>query len=235
MRIVVLHAEGDLASDEIVAAVRSDEILRFSIGRRPVALSLRSVQVVLVWSAAAAKLGWSHFAPLVQGVARGVVVVVGGVEAPAEAQAFHLVRWDRNGATRLAGVLHASGEAAETGNGALNGLAKGAAAGLAAAVGVLAAGSSPVVNAAPIAVSRREEQARSGSAEAPAQTPARREAPAPATIAAVQLSGDSGPGATSTAAAALAQELVQSNTISIPQHKANPHAKGLPKLLNFNL
>lgn len=232
MRIVILHARGDVAADEVVVALRHEDILRFAIGVHPVDLRLGDVQVVVVWSRQAAELGWERFTALTSEASAMVAVLIGDIEAPAGAPAS--VRWDRTGEGRLTSLLSDRRGEAEVGGGALGGMAKGAAAGLVAAVGVLAAGAGPAVSAMPIAVSRREDQSQAKTTAPQAQSAIKREAPSQSVVAAINLDRPSQPLTSEQAAEALALELVQSLDVSVPPAPARK-GPAFPKLVDFNV
>lgn len=129
-----------------------------AIGGRPVPVHLASVDVLVVWSAAAAELGWACFAALLLPSCNVFVVNADGSALPAEIAARHTqIAWREGEGIRL-NLEHSLDPAGQTIGPRADGQANLAkiAAGAVAAMGVLAAGAGQQVPVNPVAISRRE-------------------------------------------------------------------------------
>lgn len=223
MRLVILHAQLDSSSDEVVSSLSHADPLRLALGDKPSSLRFGAgARVVVIWGAAALALGWERFAALLGADAQVLIVSTDDTPPPRVSQRIQVLRWNIGlGGARLLAALSSSGDGAEEAGegGLLNAASKGAVAGLAAAVGVLAAGSAPVAAApSPIAISRREEtQQRAAERETERQPQAVSRAQVKQTVAAIDLGSEETESVgLGEAAEALAAEWVQNQAVKRP-------------------
>lgn len=240
MPLVMLHARHDPAAEEVAAALAEAPVLRLAIGAEPTDLLLADVSVLVVWSRAAAALGWERFAPLLSQDATVWLVRCEAQPAPARLRAHEVVEWGYAGRARLCAWALAHADAQPSAPGAAGGgLSRGTAAGLMAAMGVLAAGSVPGAAAAPVTMARREELAERRTT--PAERESRVQAPqqqqqqaARAVLPAVALAGP-GPAPTPhEGALALAEQALRPQSAPAEERRLRGgHA--LAQLVRFDL
>lgn len=158
MTVFLLQARLDPLADRVWKSLSQYEPVRVAIGSRPVPVHLASVDVVVVWSAAAAELGWACFAALLLPSCNVFVVQADGIAFPAEIAARHtMIAW-REGETIRLSLEHSVDLLDQTVGPRPDGQANLAkvAAGVVAAMGVLASGAGPQAPVNPVAISRRE-------------------------------------------------------------------------------
>lgn len=172
MTIFLLQARGDPAADRVADGLAHFSPIRLALGRLPAPVALTNVDVVVAWSAAAQALGWARFAAL---LGQSCVVTLVQVDGSALPETGSLncaaVPWRDGEPIRIKLIHHDEGAgSAEAQRGDAQNSAARIAAGVVAALGVMASGAAQPVPANPVMISRREStEKREAGAEQTAQ------------------------------------------------------------------
>lgn len=174
MTVFFLQARADEAADRVAISLSKLEIVRLAVGTQPAPITLSGVDVVVAWTGAASALGWARFAALFDSSCAVTLIQYEEAALPQESNIGFVVQPWRDGGMILRNLLHKNGPGNGQGSGqglarpdGTNNAAK-IAAGVVAALGVMAAGAAQPAQANPVAITRREstEKRDAGIAQA---------------------------------------------------------------------